>query len=253
MCLEVRHLFPVRAGPGCQFPSVNSNMVSEPCKTCDFGLVCGQFSSLDLVCFGFLVFKSASCIFQGGYGLQVYLCVVKIPVHLMLFLAGIYDRVKSVTEVLDYLVLLYEIFEGEEQWLTLVESEVFEGILRVEDTWASSLNLWNIEEAGDGVRTSVVVFKIPCGLWNDCGDLCGGADFIMFGRDVFGDHPLNKTTSIQFVAWKTYHGDQTVLGNDPRDRGAKLKNPQALASEVQRSVVDPIIEQIRSRIGIEQR
>eukprot|EP01018_Ginkgo_biloba_P013421 Gb_26294 [translate_table: standard] len=36
-------------------------------------------------------------------------------------------------------------------------------------------------------------------------------------------------------------------------RGAKLKNPQALASEVQRSVVDPIVEQSQSRIGVEQR
>eukprot|EP01018_Ginkgo_biloba_P039660 Gb_31676 [translate_table: standard] len=60
-------------------------MVSEPCKTCDSGSVCGQFSSLDLVCFGFSVSKPF-CYKPLGF--------------------------------------------KEEQWLTLVESEVFEGILR---------------------------------------------------------------------------------------------------------------------------
>eukprot|EP01018_Ginkgo_biloba_P037863 Gb_08101 [translate_table: standard] len=191
---------------------MNSNMVSKPCKTCDSGSVCGQFSSLDLVYFGFSVFKPASCMFQGCvlvavgfvktlWCLQLKVTsVVKIHVHLMLFSV---DYCRSVEDhvLLQTLGLQScEIFEGEEQWLTLVETEVFEGILRVEDTWASSLKLWNVEEDGDGVRISVVVFKSPRGMWNDCGDLCGGADFIMFGRDVFGDHPLNRTASIRFVA-----------------------------------------------------
>eukprot|EP01018_Ginkgo_biloba_P030300 Gb_17297 [translate_table: standard] len=67
--------------------------------------------------------------------------------------------------------------------------------VQFKNPWTTSLKLWNVEEAGDGARTYIVVFKNPHGLWNDYGDLCGGADFIMFGRDVFSDHPLNRTTS----------------------------------------------------------
>eukprot|EP01018_Ginkgo_biloba_P005424 Gb_25282 [translate_table: standard] len=97
-------------------------------------------------------------------------------------------------------------FEGKEQWLTLVESEVFEGILRF-----------------DGRKL----------------------------EEVSHHHQLQPTE----VAWRRaslpvwatllkIFKHQTALDNDPRARGANLKNPQALASEVQRSIVDPIVAEM---------
>eukprot|EP01018_Ginkgo_biloba_P003041 Gb_26698 [translate_table: standard] len=90
-------------------------MVSEPYKTCDSGSVCGQFSSLDLVCFGFSVSKPLNhCFMFIAYFSEVVFCR-SVEDHVLLQTLGLQSC---------------EMFEGEEQWLTLVESEVFEGILR---------------------------------------------------------------------------------------------------------------------------
>eukprot|EP01018_Ginkgo_biloba_P010087 Gb_35400 [translate_table: standard] len=196
-------------------------MVSEPCKTCDSGSMCGQFSSLDLVYFGFSVSKPV-------FAIKSYLCV-KIPVHLMLFSAD-YCRLVEDHVLLQTLGLQRcEMFEGEEQWLTLVESEVFEGILRVEDTWVSSLKPLY---AGDqrGMHDKLLSKK-----WSHDGDIRNMHEKLLHAGDVTDMHEKLLNAGHQ----RSIHGHLKGMDVAQKEK-SESRDAQLLATRMLKGVMEKL-------------